>query len=235
MKMRGRKIQNWDWPSIQAGTAVTLSAFLFLTENLSPFAPALLSAALCAGLNGGILLAFAVLGAVLSGQYWLIAGAAACFLIHKLLKKPTPEVCAAIAAMLGALLCGALTTGLRLTAVLSAILACALAPSLACGFQIHPGRRVLAPEEKLSLSLIWLLALAGLARCHPLGLIVARCLSALCAMAAARLHTAAGVSAGLLTGAACLCGAKFPVLLGAGAAAAGASAGAWEAPQPMGR
>ena len=231
MKMCGRKIPKIrripkiSWRTVCAAAVTICGSFLLLAEGQRPFAPSVAAAALCAGINPWGVLCGSAAGALLSGQYHLLLGAASCYIICKLLKRGNPEMRAALAAMAGTLTNSLCAGGNWLTIAASACLACALSPALVCGFQIRLERAILMPEEKLSFGLIWLLFLAGLACVHPWGAVVAGGAASLAAIAAARKGAAFGALAGLLSGAACLSGPEFPVILGAGAAAAGALRG----------
>jgi len=231
MKMCGRKIPKIrripkiSWRTVCAAAVTICGSFLLLAEGQRPFAPSVAAAALCAGINPWGVLCGSAAGALLSGQYHLLLGAASCCIICKLLKRGNSEMRAALAAMAGTLTNSLCAGGNWLTIAASACLACALSPALVCGFQIRLERAILMPEEKLSFGLIWLLFLAGLACVHPWGAVVAGGAASLAAIAAARKGAAFGALAGLLSGAACLSGPEFPVILGAGAAAAGALRG----------
>ena len=150
-----------------------------LFGELNPFAPAVMAAALANGFSGWALLAGCALGIFPAGISELtllpLFSCLMVFAAHFTLRLLHPSfpalnemndfltgMNAACSLLIPALcLSGGIPYNL-ITAALSAMIAGLLAPALVSGLSIRPSRRLLMPEEQLSLALLIMILLIGL-------------------------------------------------------------------------
>ena len=217
MPMRGRKIPKLSSSSLCASLLLLLSSFLTLTGGLRPFFPAVACAALAAGLNP-MYLAIAALF-TLRPALWaaFLVGVGLNRALQKLEREPRAALCALASGAAGAYLTGADWTA----AAASGLLALALAPALVAGLRLTARRRVLSPDEKISLAAACAMALSGLSASHPACALLSQALAAFLTAVSAREGAASGALTGLISGASTLSGSGFALWLGLSGAAAG--------------
>jgi len=208
------------------GAAMYLMTRARLLGELSPFAPACMAAGMTGGWNAGAMLMGCALGAAGGETDFLplISCAAVCavMLIVRLIGRKTSRIgemrdflCGA-AAGVGALLPGLILSGgipyNILTAALSAAVSMCLAPALTSGLAVGPHRRLLMPEEQLSLSLLMVTGLIGLRGAPYAGRFLASFAAVLAVLAFSGAGSGMGALAGLAAGAALRLGGSDPFM-----------------------
>ncbi len=201
-----------------------LPAFLMLCVShasllgeLNPFAPALMAAALTNGVSGWALLTGAAAGALTGGMGAVsLLPAASCLLVFAVhftlrpMRRAFPVLGemddfltgmnAACSLLIPSLcLSGGISYNL-ITAGLSSMIAALLAPALVSGMGVRISRRLLMPEEQLSLSLLLMILLAGLRSLPYCGFFLAPLLSALIILIFSGTGAAMGALSGLAAG-----------------------------------
>lgn len=196
----------------QAAAMALISRARLLGE-LSPFAPACFAAGFAGGWSPAAMLIGCAAGALITGGMQidllpLISCAAVCAIqfILRLIRSRYPEMdgmrdflvgVTAGASLLvpGLILSGGIMYNI-LTAILGAAVACFLAPALISAAGIRADRRLLMPEEQLSLALLAMILLMGL-RALPFA---GKALSAMAAAGLTLLCSGAGSGMGALAG-----------------------------------
>ena len=208
-----RKIGLW---SAQAAALFLLSRARMAGET-PIFAPACFAAGVMSGWNAPAMLLGGAIGSLSGGRSALdllpaisCGGAYALLLLFRAFRRFLPDVrgmddflcamAAGVPLLIPALmLSGGIPYNL-LTAVLGAAASALLAPALLSGLSVAPSRRLLMPEEQLSLSLFLMLLLIGL-RAAPLigetlSLAAAAFLTLVLSGAGAGMGALAGIAAG---------------------------------------
>jgi len=198
-----------------------------LSEGFAPFAAACFSAGLRQGLNPFSMLIGCALGSLAFGASEAnFIPPAACALVFlssaserlmsrkSLNKEGVLDVLTAAYAGISVLLPGLLLSGGILynliTAALNSMVAALMAPALVSGLGVRPSRRLLMPEEQLSLALLSLLILMGLRAFPFFGNFLAYAAAALLTLCFSYSGAGMGAMAGLAAGAALSLGGGSP-------------------------
>lgn len=198
-----------------------------IAGGLAPFAPSCFAAGLQAGLNPVAMLAGCALGCLCAGcsvmellpllgcaATLLLDGAYRLFAVRFGEREAARDFLTGMEAGLGVLLPGlAFSGGLyyNLTSsALAAMAAALMAPALVGSLGVRPSRRLLMPEEQLSLSLMALLCLTGLRGLPVCGRALSSCAAALLTLAFSASGAGMGALAGLASGMALSLGGSDP-------------------------
>lgn len=222
-----RKIPFWAFQAL----SLALLSRARLVGELAPFAPACMAAGFMNGWNPAAMLLGCALGCLPDGQSVLnLLPLISCALVavqalalkaaRRFLRGgrqfPAMDFLTGIIAGISLLLPGLwLAEGILYnitTACLSGAVAALLAPALTSALGIAPGRKLLMPDEQLSLSLLILLSLISLRATPYFGRQLATCSAVLVALAGSGMGAGGGALFGIAAGTALTLGGSDPFI-----------------------
>ncbi|NLG24677.1 MAG: hypothetical protein GX558_04930, partial [Clostridiales bacterium] len=248
--------RGWAARRLLVGGVLFLCCQARLAGDMAPFAPACFAAGLSAGWSPPAMLVGVALGALAAGgsssalpmaspmaALMMPLGCGLIWALWKALQRLAPRFPrgasgrdeglpsedAWVAGLAGlAALPPAIAGSPSPAAAVCALIAAPLAPTLTSALRVGPGRRLLMPDERLSLTLLMMVLVAGVHALPLIGQPLGLAAAALLSLAAAGLGPAAGAVGGLSLGLAIAAtggDAAVGAVLGLSAMAAGAVRG----------